>query len=72
MIKVGKISRKHEILTVEEKVIDPIVNKIKRNHEMTPMQRELEMRQLKASKLWVKQIIEKEKDLLSDIGEKIF
>ena len=39
---------------------------------MTPIQRELEIRQLKASKLWVKQIIEMGKDLLSDIGEKIF
>ena len=37
---------------------------------MNPEQRELEARLLKFSKMWIKKRIEKEKNWLSDIGEK--
>ena len=41
MIKVGKISEKYDILTVEEKLIPLIGNKTKRSLEMTPGKIEL-------------------------------
>ena len=47
-IKVGKISKKYEILIVEEKQISLIGNKTNRILETTPRQRELEAIQLKA------------------------
>ena len=46
VIKVGKISEKDEMLTVEEKRISLIGNKTKRILEMTPEQRELATIQL--------------------------
>ena len=59
MIKVGKISEKCDILTVEEKRMALIGNKTKRSLEMTPGQRELETRWLKASSMSIKKLIEK-------------
>ena len=63
-------SGKDYILTVEEKRVSLIGNSKKISPEMTPYQRELEERQLKESKMWIKKRIEKEKKLLSYIGEK--
>ena len=39
VIKVGKISEKYDILTVEERLIALFVDKKKRSIEMTPRQR---------------------------------
>ena len=50
-IKVGKISDKDDILTVEEKRIALIVNKTKIIINMPPRQRELEARWLKESNM---------------------
>ena len=52
-MKVGKISGQDDILTVKEKQIELIVNKTKSSLEMTPRQRELEARRLKASNIWI-------------------
>ena len=46
MIKVGKISRKYDILRDEENIISFIGNKTKRILEMNPGHRELEVRRL--------------------------
>ena len=48
VIKVGEISEKDDILTIEKIIIALILNKIKISLEMTPSQIELELRRLKA------------------------
>ena len=35
---------------------------------MTPLQRELDSHRFKAANMWMKKLIEKEKELLPDIG----
>ena len=57
MIKVGKITEKDHILTVEEKLISPNGNKAKRSLELTLGQRESEERRLKAPKMQIKKQI---------------
>ena len=54
VIKVGKISEKGNTLTVEGKRISLIGNGMKRILEMTPRQRQLEVRKLKSSKIQIK------------------
>ena len=71
VIKIGRSSGKDDILTVEEKWTYIIVNKTKRILKMTPRKRKLEARRLKATNMWIKKIIEKQKYLLSDNGGKI-
>ena len=68
IIKVGEISEKDDILTVGKKWISLIGNKTKRSLEMTPWKIELEPRLLKVSKMWIQKRLEKEKELLSEIG----
>ena len=58
MIKVGKVSEKYDILIVEGKLIALIGKETKIILEMTPGQRELETRLLKASKRRIKKRIE--------------
>ena len=70
-IKVGKISEKDEILTLEEKRISLIENKTKRIIEMSSYKRELDSRRAMASSMWINKLIEKERELLADIGGKI-
>ena len=60
MIKVGINSCKYDILTVEEKRVALIVDDTKISLEMTPYQRELEERCLRASKMWIKKLIEED------------
>ena len=60
MIKVEKIREKHDILTVEEKWIALILIKTKIIIEITPTQRYLGTRQLKASSMRIIKHIEKE------------
>ena len=57
VIKAGKISGKDYILTVEEKQVAHIGNKTKISLEMTPGQRYLEARRLKAAKMRMKKLI---------------
>ena len=64
MIKVGKISGKGDILIVEEKQIDLIGDTTKRIPETTPRKIELEARRLKANKMRIKKLIEKEKNII--------
>ena len=71
MIKVKKISKKYDILTVEENLTSLIGNKTKRSLEMTPRKKELEAIFLKVSSMMIKKRIGKEKELLSDIGGRI-
>ena len=71
MIKVGKIVEKNDILTVEDKRVSLFGNKTKISLEMTPRQRDSEARRLKASKMYIKELIEKGNDILSDICGKI-
>ena len=71
VIKVGTVSEKDDILTVEEIRIPLIGNGTKIILEMTPEQIELEARQLKVSNMRIKKKIEEEKELLSYIGGKI-
>ena len=59
VIKVGKISEKDDILTVEGKQAVLIGSKTQRRIEMNPRQRDLEARHLKASKMWIMKGIEK-------------
>ena len=59
ILKVGRISAKNDILTVQEKKQSHIGNKTKRILEMTMWQRELEAWQLKSSKMRMKKRIEK-------------
>ena len=51
VIKVGKVSGKYEILTVEENQISLIGNNTKRILEMNPKEIDVEVRRLKASKM---------------------
>ena len=57
MIKVGKISEKDDVLTVEDKKIDLIGNRTKISLEINPEKREIQARQLKASKMQIKKKI---------------
>ena len=59
VIKVVKISGKYDILTVEEKEVVLIEDTKKIILEMTPRKRELEAIWLKASKMQIKERIEK-------------
>ena len=59
VIKVGKISDKDDILTLEEKRISLIENKTKRILEMTQGKSELDARRLNAYKMRIKKRIEK-------------
>ena len=59
VIRVGKISEKCDILTVEGERIALVTNKMKRSLEITPSQILLEARWLKVSKMWIKKQIEK-------------
>ena len=59
VIKVGEISGKYDILTVEEKQIYLIGNNMKRRLEMTLKQRDIYARWLKTSKMWTRKRIEK-------------
>ena len=70
-MKVGKISNKDYILTVEEKQLSLIENNTKIKPEMNPWQRELYEIWLKASNIQIKKKIDKRKKLLSYIGGKI-
>ena len=65
VIKVGKISGKYYILSVEERKISLIVNNTERSLEMTPLKGELMTRRLNVPKIRIKKQIEK--NLLSDI-----
>ena len=58
IIKVGKISGKDDILTVEEKRISLIGHKKKISLEITPEKIGSEARRLKASKMRIKKLIE--------------
>ena len=51
VLKVGRISTKNDIFTVQEKQQARIGNKTKIILEFTPYQREIEVWQLKASKM---------------------
>ena len=57
VVKVGKISFKYDILTVEEKLISLIGNKTKRSLETNPWQIELDSRRLKESKIHINKIV---------------
>ena len=72
VLKVGKISAKDDILTVQEKQRSRIGNRTKRSLEMTARKIEPEERRLKAAKMRTKKRIEKEQELLSDICGKIY
>ena len=71
VLKVEKINAKDNILTCQEKQVSHTVNKTKRGPEITPRQREVEAQHLKASKMCIMKLIEKDKKGLSDIGVKI-
>ena len=58
VIKVGEISYKDDILTIEEKQLSLIMNKTERNLEMTPRQRDIEARCLKVAKMRINKRIE--------------
>ena len=58
-LKVGKFCDKEEILRVQEKIVALIGNKIKRNLEITPGQRELEVISLKAENMCINKRIKK-------------
>ena len=60
MFKVRNIIGKYDILKFEEEKIALIWNKTEGILEMTPQQRELEARHLKAFKMRIKKGIEKE------------
>ena len=68
MIKVGQISDKDDILTYEGKRLACIRNKTKGSLEITPLQREIEAKQLKSANMRIQKLIGKIK-MLSDIGE---
>ena len=61
VLKVGRISTKNYILTVQEKQQARIGNKTKIILEITPYQREIEVWQLKASKMRMEKRVKKEK-----------
>ena len=61
VLKVGRISTKNYILTVPEKQPARIGNKTKIILEITPYQREIEVWQLKASKMRMEKRVKKEK-----------
>ena len=56
-----EIGAKDDILTVQERKISHIGNKTKRSLEMTPWKIEVEAQQLKATKMHMKELIEKGK-----------
>ena len=60
-LKVGKISTKYGILTVQEKKVAHDINKIKIILEMNPWKIEVEARRLKESNMSIDKQMEKEK-----------
>ena len=71
VIKVGKISGKSDILTVEDKRIALIINKTKISLGMTPIQIQIEAGRLKAAKIRFKNKTEKDKDYFQIMVGKI-
>ena len=59
VLKVGKISAKDNILTVQDESTSRIGNKTKRSLETNQWQREIEARRFKVSKMRPKKRIEK-------------
>ena len=70
LIKVGKINGKYDILTVEEKWISIFGNK-KRSHWNYSKMKRVGGEKVEGVKNVDKKLIEKEKELLSDISRKI-
>ena len=70
VLKVGKISAKDDILTVQEKQRSRIDNRKKRSLEMTPRKIEPEKRRLKAAKMQTKKRIKNNKNYYQIYVEK--
>ena len=71
VFKVGKISAKNDVLTVQEKQRAHRVNTTKRGLETNPRKREIESQRSKAPKTRMNKRVGKEKELLSDIRREI-
>ena len=72
VLKVGKTSAKDEILKVQDNQQSHRGNKTNRSLEIKPRQIEVEARGLKVAKTQKRKLIEKETELSSYIGGKIY